>query len=309
MGDLLHHTIVDAPDDWTPEHADLISVPANRTVVDVSNFRRDALETLKPFRRKGTARVADLASLIAWANRFKGETSALFASPDLTKPTLTCIADYHGAGPADPTKGEDQTARHCQHRAIYDFPLSEEWKDWTGLAGMALSKDQLGEFIEAHAFDIMDPTPAIIAGKLDGKAEKWETRLIETAQKIEGRFAQLSTLLKLSRQFQVHETSHLTVKTNRDTGEAEIQFLNEHKTPGGAPLQIPNLLIIAIPVFDGGDPYRMVVRFRYRKNGQNLSFYLSVFNPEVSFRDAFDEAVTAATEATGLPTFRGLPEA
>ena len=166
----------------------------------------------------------------------------------------------------------------------------------------------MGEFIEANAKDVMDPTPAILGGKESDSHEPWENRLIRTAQQIEGRFGQLHQLLAMSKQFQVYETSDLKVSTNRDSGEAEIQFLNEHKTADGKPLNIPNLIIITIPVFQGGAPYRMPVRFRYRKSGATIRFILTVYNPEKAFEAAFEEAATEARDKTDLPLFYGTPE-
>lgn len=309
MADIGHHDPIEIPEkmDLTKPH--LITTPNHRSVENLFDDHRAAAEFLKPARRKGTARFADLASLIAWANRFKGETSALFAKPDMSAPTLTCIADYHAEGPADVMSATgDAGARHCHHRAVYDFPLSNEWKAWMGISGKGLDKDNMGEFIEAQAKDIMDPSPAVLKGNVSDKNQPWENRLIETAQKIEGRFGQLAQLLAMSRQFQVFETSDLKVATNRNTGEAEIQFLNEHKDANGQKLNIPNLIIIAIPVFLGGDPYRMAVRFRYRKSGPTVKFILSIYNPEKVFEAAFKEAVQEATTDTALPTFMGTPE-
>lgn len=309
MADIGHHDEIETPTgmDLTKPH--LITIPNHRKVQNLTPEHRSALEYLKPARRKGTATLDDLASIIAWANRFKGDTSALYAKPDMSAPMLTCIADYHAEGPADVENTEgDPSARHCHHRAVYNFPLSDEWKAWIGVSGKGLDKDEMGEFIEAQARDIMDPTPAILKGKTGNSNENWENRLIETAQKIEGRYGQLTQLLAMSKQFQVYETSDLNVKTNRDTGEQEIQFLNEHKAPDGKPLNIPNLIIITIPVFMGGAPYRMPVRFRYRKMGGQIKFILSVYNPEKAFESAFKEAVEQATKETGLPTFMGSPE-
>lgn len=304
-----HHEIAEqlSGDVFTSAH--LITTPTGRMVQDLSNYHRAAAEYLKPARRKGTAKLEDLQSLIDWANRFKGDTSALFAKPDMEGPSMTCIADYHAEGPAKPEEPTgDPAARHCHHRATYGFPLSDEWKAWMRIDGKPLEKDDLGEFIEANAKDIMDPTAAVLAGtEEDGNAD-WENRLIRTARQIEGRYGQLTQLLAMSRQFQVYETSDLTVTSNRDTGEASIQFLNEHKGPDGKPLSIPNLIVIAIPVFLGGAPYRMPVRFRYRKSGGAVKFILSVYNPERAFRAAFDEALTIAKDQTGLPIFMGAPE-
>lgn len=287
----------------------LVSLPQGRKVEDLTSHMRTAAEFLKPARRKGTAKMKDMDSFIAWSTRFKGETSALFANPSRDAPSITCIADYHGAGPVDLAAQGDPTARHCHHRAVYDFPLSDEWKAWTGISGKGLDKDEMGEFIEANAKDIFDPSPALISGKEEDAAHDWEKRLIQTARQIEGRYGQLHQLLQMSRHFQVNETSNLSVTTNRDTGEAQIQFLNEHKDAEGAPLKVPNLIIIAIPVFRNSAPYRMPVRFRYRKSGSAVKFILSLYNPDKAFDAAFDEAVALATEATDLPTFHGTPEA
>ena len=288
----------------------LVSLPRSRTVQDFTPALHAIAERVKPFHRKGTAKLETLASLIDWTNRFKGETSALFANPDMAQPSLTCIADYHGegAGTIDPTTG-DAAARHCHHRGLYKFPLSDEWKAWMQVSGHPLEKDQMGEFIEANAKDVMDPTPGIIAGKESDKLAPWENRLVRTAQQIEGRFGQLHQLLAMSRQFQVYETSDLKVSTNRDSGEAEIQFLNEHKTADGKPLNIPNLIIITIPVVRGGAPYRMPVRFRYRKSGASVKFILTVYNPEKAFEAAFEEAAAQARDETAVPLFYGTPEA
>ncbi len=309
ISDLAHHDHIANPEQRDLAAAHLITLPEKRRVHDISAALREAAQYLKPARRRGTAHLADLASLINWANRFKGAETVLYANPDMDAPTLTCIADYHAAGEADVhTPTGDPTARHLAHRAIYDFPLSEDWKAWMRVDGKPLDKDTMGEFIEAQAKDVMDPTPAILKGAVTSANAPWENRLIETAQKIEGRFGQLSQLLAMSRQFQVYETSNLKVSTNRDTGESEVQFLSEHKTPDGKPLNIPNLIIIAIPVFQGGAPYRMPVRFRYRKVGGEVRFILSVYNPEKAFEAAFNEAIEQARDQTELPTFMGLPE-
>lgn len=284
----------------------LFAMPKDKMVHDLTEKYRAAAQFFKPLRRKGVAKLADLQSLIAWANRFKGETSVLFANPNMTAPTLTCIANYHAEGVPNPEG--DAGATHCDHLGIYAFPLTEEWKAWTKVSDKPLDKDAMGEFIEACAKDVLDPTPNVISGVVSDTNQIWENRLIETAQKIEGRFGQLSQLLAMSKQFQIHETSNLSVVTNRDTGEAQIQFTNTHNAPDGRPMSLPNLIIIAIPVFVGGAPYRMAVRFRYRKMGGEVKFILSIYNPEKVFEAAFNEAVELAKTGTDLPAFLGTPE-
>lgn len=288
--------------------SEFVAVPSHKKIEDLTPLRRATIEKLRPIQKRGTAMMLTLESLIDWSNRFKGDNSALFASADPEKPTLTVIADYHVAGHAVIDDLGDENARHCAHRALYEFPVSRAWKDWTEKSGQALDKDELGKFLEDHALDVLDPTPAILDDEISEKNADWENRHIETAARLEGRFGTLHQLLHLSREFSIHETSNLTVKKNRDTGEQEISFLNEHKTPEGKPLKIPNLFLIAIPVFEQGALYRIAARLQYRKNGGALTFGLTLFNSENAFDDAMREAVKTAQNETKLPVFWGTPE-
>lgn len=288
------------------------SVPDGHNVEDYTAEIRRAAQFFVPARRTGTATLTALDSLILWTNRFKGPQSAIFASEgDFASgkcPRLLSVINYHGAcPPAQP--GEWQGgAEHGDHRAIYDFPLSREWKDWMTAADKPMEKDQFGEFIERNALSIMDPTPAILQGKPEAAAAPWETRLIDIARQINGRYGQLRQFLDLSIRFQAFEKSDLQVTTNRDTGEAQVQFINEHKGADGQPLKLPNLIIIAIPVFRNGDLFRMPVRFRYRKTGADVRFILSPYNPERAMDIAFTEALDKVRDETGLPVIMGTPE-
>lgn len=286
----------------------LISVPEGREIKDLTKHFHDALEWLRPARRKGTARLRTLDSLIDWADRFKGETSALYANPERTKPSLTCIANYHAAGPANHGT-EDDGAAHCDHRGTYDFPLSKEWKAWMGISGQPLSKDDLSEFIDDHVKDLMDPTPALLSPDKLKPTEDWEARNLEIAQKIMGRFGQVHQLIHLSREFQVHESSDLHISTDRDTGESTVRFEEKHSDAAGKPLRLPNLFLIAIPVFEAGDIFRLTLQFRYRKRGGTVQFVLSLYDPETALDTAFEEAVNKAAEETDLPLLIGTPEA
>ena len=287
-----------------------VAVPDSMRAVDLTDAINKLATKLQPWRRTGTASLQDLDSLIAWANRNKGETSALFADTGTT-PSLTCVADYMGAGaPVMDHETRDPKASYGRHRATYTFPLSKKWKLWKSVDGQPLDKGVFGEFIEANAKDLLDPTPALLSDAI-GRAgiEPWEVRMIEIARQLNGRFGQYQTLVQLSRSFQVFEVNNLSVTLNRDTGESSIQFLDEHRQPDGQPLLIPNLFMIAIPIFDRGAHYRIPVRFRYRKAGSDVKFILTLHAADVAFDDALEEALGKAAADTGLPLFRGKPEA
>ncbi|MFC4668174.1 DUF2303 family protein [Seohaeicola nanhaiensis] len=285
----------------------LASIPQGRTVQDFTDKLRAAEQLFKPHRRTGTAKHKTLESLIDWANRFKSGNSVIYANPDPANPSLTCIANYHAEGGASET-GPDATARHLDHVGRYDFPLSREWKAWQAITKEAITKDRFCEFIEANAKDLIDPTPALLQQDKVKPTEEWEKRLIAVAAKIMGRFGQVRQLIELGRQFQVHENSSLEVSRDPDSGASRFQFTAEHQDAAGRPLSIPNLFLIAIPIFQGGDLYRLPLRFSYRKSGAELKFILNLYDAETAFETACDEAAQKAAEETGLPLFIGEPE-
>ncbi|RNF34065.1 DUF2303 family protein [Paracoccus methylarcula] len=298
---------VSLPTAEAPETPYIVAAPEGMKLHDLTAQHRSVMEALRPLQRKGKAQLADIDSLITWTNRFKGEATALFGQIHPT-PRMISVIDYHGGGAPviDPESG-DPSASHGRHTGVYTFPVSEEWKRWTGISGKSLTKDEFGEFIEDNANDFLDPTPALL-GKVSGDLQPWEERMIEIAQKLQGRFGQYAALAHLSREFQVHETGHLQVKTDRDTGEARVQFLTEHKDPDGQPLSLPNLFMIAIPVFEEGALYRLAVRFRYRKSGSEVRFIVSLYNADVALRDAAREAMYRAQAETEVPLMMGVPE-
>lgn len=285
----------------------LIAVPNGLAVKDMTEQHIKAQTLMKPLRRAGTACLADLDSFIAWVNRFSGDESTIFAQIH-PAPKLTAVIDYHGEGaPVVDHATRDPLANACKHRATYDFPLSSEWKLWNTIHDKPLGKDEFGEFIEANAKDLLDPTPYLL-GQGKGEPEVWEERMADIATKVQGRFGQYAALVQLSRSFQVYESGHLQVTTNRDTGESQVQFLNEHREMDGAPLRIPNLFMIAIPMFEEGALYRLPVRFRYRKSGDSVKFLVSLYNADVALRDAAREAIETTRAATELPVLMGMPE-
>jgi len=163
----------------------LLAVPSGQTVQDFSKTLREAQQILKPFQRKGTAKLTTVASLIDWANRFKGPNSVIYGQNESTNLSLTCIADYHDKGPAeiDNTYG-DPTARHCHHRATYAFPLSKQWQAWAKVSGQPLSSVEMGTFLEDNILDVIDPHLQLTSPGIAGQeATESDLRLIDIARR------------------------------------------------------------------------------------------------------------------------------
>lgn len=159
------------------------------------------------------------------------------------------------------------------------------------------------------AHDNAMSTPNILRPTYQDAPEPWEVVMIKIAEQLGGRFGTYAVLQQLAKQFVVNEVNNVATSINRDSGEQALQFLNEHKDPDGAPITIPNLFMIAIPVFNNDAAYRLAVRFRYAKSGPQIKFFMSLHNPAVVFRDAVNLAITDAVTQTSLPVLAGFPEA
>jgi uncharacterized protein YfdQ (DUF2303 family) len=243
----------------------------------------------KPERRKGTATLMDLASFIEHVLRFKDQDSVLFADPTPSAPKLTAVLDYHRAGAtADPRFG--------QHRAVYSFPLSDEWKAWAARDGKEMSQQEFAELLEDRIADISDPaSPGDAAAAF--------------ALNVGVSFATPQRLIELSRGLSLHVGQQVKQATNLQTGEVQLQYVTEHTDEKGAPLKIPGAFLITIPVFRGGAPYEIAARLRYRQKGATMTWFYQLYRVDRVLDHALDEAFKNAKAETTLPLLVGSPEA
>lgn len=248
-----------------------------------------------PRRREGIARLTTLDSFISHINRFKSEASAIFAMDNPTAPTLQSVLDYHPEGPADAVGSEPDFG---EHRGRYDFPLSDEWKAWKAKNGEGLSMADFAAFLEDHIGDVILAEP----GALNEDMEGFMTR---TGYE---NIASPSRLMELSRGLSFNEKSEVREVRNLQSGEAQLLFTAEHVDAVGAPLNIPSLFVVELPVFRFGDYYRLLARLRYRKVGTSIRFSYELWRADKVFDEAFRKAADKAADETGLPLFYGAPE-
>lgn len=260
-----------------PEGTELVSL---KEMVDEY---RDA-----PERREGTAKLEDLPSFIAHAKRFADADSAVFASPDPQSPKMVSVLDYHRSG-------ADSSPRFGKHRGLYSFPLSDEWKLWTGNANKPMHQVAFAEFIESNILHVADPA---LAGET--------ARAFSSTLKCE--LASPGRLMELSKGLSIRVASRVTNAHNLRSGEAEIQYSTEHQDESGKPLAVPGAFLLALRVYRGGDLYQVPVRLRYRLKEQAITWFYDLWRTDLVFEDAFKGACSQVQEGTGLPLFIGTPE-
>lgn len=284
--------------------ADLVLVPDAgggwRLVEPATVENAIHLNREKPLRRRGKVEIQTLESMMEYLAKYSATNSTLYA--DMNGPRLTCILNDNPSGPDD-----DQTG-WGDHRAEYDFPLSDEWRAWMDAAQVGhLAQIDFANFIEDRILEVMEP-PAFLKGPEPDQISEPDARLRAAVATLGGRVATPAQLLELSKGLQVNEGVTVKGFNNLDTGERQIQFDTEHATSDakGKPVRVPNMFIIAIPVFEGGDLFRVPVRLRYRLNQGRIFWHIFPIGADKVFKTAFTEGCKEVAEDCDLPLFYGI---
>lgn len=254
----------------------------------------------RPERKTGTTTLTTLEAFCAFVNRHRERESAVFCDDTNEKaPKLVALFNAHSASASletlatDPNADARGEADWQDHRALYAFPLSEEWKIWTALVP-AMSQADFAHFLEDRITDVLDPDQA-------GDVAK------EYAASVKATLATPARMLELSRGLTVHLDGRVSQELNLKSGEGKLVFTEEHKDAAGQRIDVPGAFAIGIPVFRGGVAYKIPVRLRYRVSQGSVSWSLAVQRLDRVFEAAIAEACTLVAQATHLPVFRGAP--
>lgn len=283
------------------EQADILLAPEGLRAVEMEKFF--AANRDKPPRRAGTHIAHTLLAFTLLANRFKAPNSVIFADRDGAR--LTAILDFHPEGP-----GNDD-ARFGGHRVVYNLPHSEEWKAWLHYDGAPMDQGQFAAFVEERLADVVMPNPQMLGDISDAAAggdfgeRSPAEELAYLAKTLGGTFATPAELVTLSRGLKVREDLTVKGRVNIDNGETEITYESQYSDGSGAPLRVPNLFLIGIPVYDLGERYVIAVRLRYRIVERKVKWFYQLYRLGKILDHAFTEAALRASADTGLPMYRG----
>jgi hypothetical protein len=177
-----------------------------------------------------------------------------------------------------------------------------------------MKQSEFAAFIEDHLADIDMPEPGLV-GNIAEQATGGDfgdktpsEQLAALAKLLGGEFATPARLVELSRGLAVYESATIAGNVNLSTGETAIQLQNKHGDAEGKPLKVPNLFLIAIPLWVNGALYRLAVRLRYRTTPAGIVWFYQLYRHERVFDFAFKQSAKRAAEETGLPVFYGKPE-
>ncbi len=242
-----------------------------------------------PERREGTATLTTLDSFCSYVKRFADEHSVIFADVENRDDAkLVAIIDYN-------EKKFGGAPRFGKHRAVYKFPLSEEWKAWMAVNGKELPQGKFAQHIEDRILDVQAPSEA-------GDMVK------AFAINLGGDLATMQRLQELANGLSINVDIAVINATNLSSGEGQISFQETHSDGRGGKLNVPKGFAIAIPVFRNGAFYSMPVRLRYRRHENKILWTSLLYRDDRVWDDAVKIACDTAHAETGLDLLYGRPE-
>lgn len=234
-----------------------------------------------PKRSKGTSTHETAGSLIAHAKRSKREETVAFCTIAGTQPSIVVVYDYH---PASADRGGWN-----EHKASYQFPLSDEWRRWSGATNRPLSVSDFAQLLEDGINDVRT-------------AAEGDPRLPGVT------YANPTELLALAQGLTVRVDQRVVDQRKRDDGTFQLSFAEQHTNEKGEPLRIPNGFLLGIPVFVDGPLYAIPVRLRYRIAEGKVLWTLALHNADTAKREAVTEAAEHFASETSIPVFFGTAE-
>jgi uncharacterized protein YfdQ (DUF2303 family) len=152
---------------------------------------------------------------------------------------FTAIFDYHGP----------DAAEWGDHKAVFSLKPTVEWNNWKASDSKAMNQSEFGKFIETNLEEIIEPTGA----------EMLEIALSIQA-KTEVKFSQAQRL---------------------DNGQMQLTYHEEVNGSAGTKgqLKIPQTFKIGLRLYEGGAPYQIEARLRYRIKEGNLALWYELIRP------------------------------
>lgn len=215
---------------------------------------------------KQTVKVLDAASFSAYLNRFKAPQTQVFA--DYRAPVIVGVMDYHW--PENESAGKPD---YTEHRVEFRPPWSEQWARWRAIDGKPLGQGDFAEFIEENYADIVAPPSA--------------------------------ELLDVVANLQAKKSVEFQSGIRLQDGTAQLTYNEQIESRGKGTLQVPSEFSLGLPIFYGGEGYRIRSLLRYRINDGKLSFIVKINRREFNEQAAFTDILKGISEATSITPYSG----
>lgn len=223
----------------------------------------------RPMRKRGHVTMNDAASFVDY---FKLHNMASRIYGQVEPPKFIAVMN-------DNRKDE---AGWGDHRATYACPISKEWSTWKKFAGTPRDQIAFAEFIESNTPDIISSAVVEPSG---------------------------AEMLEVATSFKAQKKVNFASAQRLDNGQVDFVFQEEIQGSAGAKghLKVPERFWIGIPVFEGGAPYRIEAKLRYRLKDGALSMWFDLVRDHKVQEAAFMDIWKEIADGTQTTIWRGVP--
>jgi uncharacterized protein YfdQ (DUF2303 family) len=254
-------------DDGQTEHVSHWVIPDGHHVETVDTTRSQP----HPTRKAGTVEVSDPDSFQLYVDMHAADGAAIFGDLRAGQPTITAVLNGHEPG--------GDTAGWGDHRVVWRLTEHKTFQLWVQNNGRLFGQEGFAKFLDDNAGDIVEADVRVGAEDITTPSA---LEMREIAETLEARksvdFKQATRLHDGNVQLRYEET------TQASAGRA-------------GELTVPQVFAIAVPVYEGQDPWRIEARFRYRvtKEGLTVSYHLERLHDviEAAFRRAWESVSIA----------------
>lgn len=212
-------------------------------------------------------------ALVAYLNRFQTPGTIVFADEVGLK--YVAVMDYANHG------GEGEVANlpaWGHHTATFTPRKSKQYERWEAKNDKWMSQRDFGLFLEENAVDVTNPDAATMI--------------------------EVSKFLRASRS--------VTFQSGEEIANGSVQFTYNEEVAGltgrTGTKEVPREFEITIPIFWGGDFYKMRALFRYKIDNGALSMKYTINRLEFAVQAAFDDMTNVIGKA-GSEIMAGKPTA
>lgn len=160
-------------------------------------------------------------------------------------------------------------ARRNAHVVRYDAPLSLEWRRWTAIDGKLLEQEAFALFIEENVLDIREPASADV--------------------------------LEVSRDLAIKRKADFKQVQRLQSGVVDFSYVEQDEAHTSGKLEVPTEIVLGVPVYFGGDAWRVTCFLRYRLHEGRLLLGVQIHRREYVEQEAFEAMVAQIDSLTETP--------
>jgi hypothetical protein len=162
------------------------------------------------------------------------------------------------------------------HTATLTLTRSDDWDDWTLRDGKWLSQSDFAEFVEAHLPNFIDPRGADV--------------------------------LEMAQEFRARKSVRFDSSQRVKSGQTKITWHEDIDAKvGKGSIDIPDILTLAMQVYERGETFGLTARLRYRINDGSLMLGFVLDRPRDVLMAAFDGIRQEISGMTGIDVWIGTP--